>query len=292
MSPVVDSFFDATTGTWSHIVSGGPGTDAAIIDPVWDFDMPSGRISTASAERVLAHVRTQRLQVAWILETHAHADHLTAMDWLKNRLRTEGHAAVTAIGEGICFVQAVFRDRFGLGPEFPTDGSQFDRLLREGDRLPLGGAVIEVLATPGHTNDSMSYRIGNAVFVGDTVFSPTAGTARCDFPGGDAHRLYQSIHRLYALPGDTRLYLCHDYPARDAEPRSQVPVDEQRQDNAHLAATTDESDYVQFRRSRDAGLSVPRLLYPALQVNIRAGRLPDADEAGRCFLVVPVTQPG
>lgn len=288
MSPVIQSFFHAATNTWSHLVSNGDGTAAAVIDPVLDFDPASGRISAESAQAILAAVHAHRLRVEWLLETHAHADHLTAADWLRRELGAEGHPVRTAIGAGIVAVQRHWKTVFGLGDDFAADGSDFDHLIADGERLALGELAITALATPGHTSDGMSYRIGEAVFVGDTVFSPAAGTGRCDFPGGDAVLQFRSIQRLYALPESTRLYLCHDYPPRDAEPRDVVDLVEQRSGNAQLRRDTAESDYVARRQARDATLPVPRLLYPALQVNIRAGRLPPAGDNGVSYLRIPL----
>ena len=288
LSPVIQSFFHAATNTWSHLVSNGDGTAAAVIDPVLDFDPASGRISTESAQALIAAVHAHRLRVEWLLETHAHADHLTAADWLRRELAAEGHPARTAIGAGIVAVQQHWKSVFDLGEDFAADGSDFDHLIADGEHLPLGDLLIEALATPGHTSDGMSYRVGDAVFVGDTVFSPAAGTGRCDFPGGDAAQQFRSIQRLYALPEATRLFLCHDYPPRDAEPREAVDLVEQRSGNAQLRRDTDESDYVARRRARDATLPVPRLLYPALQVNIRAGRLPPPAGNGTAYLRIPL----
>jgi glyoxylase-like metal-dependent hydrolase (beta-lactamase superfamily II) len=285
----IDSFFHAATNTWSHLLSDGDGSAAAVIDPVLDFDIASGRVSAESAQAILAAVHAHRLRVEWLLETHAHADHLTATDWLRRELRAEGHPARSAIGAGIVAVQQHWKRTFGLGDDFAADGSDFDHLIADGERLPLGALTIEALATPGHTSDGMSFRVGDAIFVGDTVFSPTAGTGRCDFPGGDAARQYRSIQQLYALPATTKLYLCHDYPPRDAEPRAEVDLVEQRSGNAQLRRDTSEADYVALRQSRDATLPVPRLLYPALQVNIRAGKLPVADATGVAYLRLPVT---
>lgn len=284
----IDSFFHAATNTWSHLISNGDGTPAAVVDPVLDFDAASGAVSAASAQAILAAIHAHKLRVEWLLETHAHADHLTAADWLRRELRAEGHPARIAIGAGIVGVQQHWKRVFSLGDEFAADGSDFDHLVAEGERLPLGELTIDALATPGHTGDGMSYRVGDAVFVGDTVFSPAAGTGRCDFPGGDASRQYRSIQRLYALPAATKLYLCHDYPPRDAEPRAMIDLVEQRSGNAQLRRDTSEADYVAVRRARDATLPVPRLLYPSLQVNIRAGKLPKADVNGATYLRLPV----
>ena len=226
--------------------------------------------------------------MTWILETHAHADHLSAADWLKRQLAHDGAPPQLAIGAGIVGVQKHFRAVFALADDFRDDGSQFDRLLRDGERLSLGTLEIEVLGTPGHTADSLSYRIGDAVFIGDTLFSPAAGSARCDFPGGDAVTLFASIQRLYALPDTTRLFLCHDYPPSGGTPRCEIPLAEMRAGNIHLRGDTSEADYVALRSRRDATLPVPRLLYPSLQVNIRAGVLPPADAKGRVFFKLPV----
>lgn len=285
----IQSYFHSATSTWSHLVSNGDATPAAIIDPVLDFDPASARVSSESAQAILAAVHTHRLQVEWLLETHAHADHLSATDWLRRQLREEGHAARSAIGAGIVAVQRHWKVVFGLGDEFAADGSDFDHLVADGEHLALGDLAIDAIATPGHTSDSLSYCVGDAVFVGDTLFSPTAGTGRCDFPGGDAHALFHSVQRLYALPAATRLFLCHDYPPRDAEPREMVDLVEQRSGNAQLRRDTTEAAYVELRTQRDAALPPPQLLYPSLQVNIRAGRLPPPEANGVRYLRIPVS---
>lgn len=285
----IQSYFHAPTSTWSHLISNGDGSPAAIVDPVLDYDAASGRVSTESVQAILAAVHSHRLRVEWLLETHVHADHLSGADWLRQQLQAEGHAARTAIGEGVVAVQRHWKGVFGLGAEFAADGSDFDRLVADGERLEFGELALQAMATPGHTGDGMSYGVGDAVFVGDTVFSPAAGTGRCDFPGGDAVQQYRSIQRLYALPAATRLFLCHDYPPRDAEPREVVDLVEQRSGNAQLRRDTAEADYVQLRETRDATLPSPQLLYPALQVNIRAGRLPTAEANGTAYLRVPLT---
>jgi len=285
MSAQVASFFHASTGTWSHIVCDPASRAAAIIDPVLDFDPASGRIWPEHAQKLLAHARERDLLVGWILETHAHADHLSAADWLKHDL---AGSPKTAIGAGIIAVQTHFREVFGLGPDFAVDGSQFDRLLADGERLALGALAVHVIATPGHTSDGVSYLIDDAVFVGDTLFAPASGTGRCDFPGADAAIQYRSIKRLYALPDTTRVFLCHDYPAAGVEPTAQTTIAAEKAGNVQLSDTTPEPDYIAFRTRRDATLAAPRLLYPSLQVNICAGRLPAADAAGRIFLRVPI----
>ncbi|MEO8670942.1 MAG: MBL fold metallo-hydrolase [Tahibacter sp.] len=289
MSPIVQSFFHAASNTWSHIVSAGDGSAAAIIDPVLDFDPASGRVSTESAQAILAGVHCHRLDVQWILETHAHADHLSAADWLARQLRAEGAQAKTGIGAGIVAVQREFAGRLNLGSSFASDGSDFDHLFADGETVPLGEWQIEVMYTPGHTPDGVSYRVGDVVFVGDTLFSPAAGTGRCDFPGGDAAALFRSIQRLYALPDNTRLYLCHDYPPQDAEPRNVVALVEHRSGNAQVRRDTAESDFVARRCARDATLAAPRLLWPALQVNIRAGRLPATESNGMRYFRIPLS---
>ena len=287
MNPLVQSFYDPTTSTFTYVVYDRHGGHAAIVDPVLDFDPAAARISTASADRVLAFVREHALTVDWILETHAHADHLTAAA----HLRRETGARV-AIGRGITAVQARFKTLFGLEPDFPTDGSQFDRLFADGDEFAIGELRARVVATPGHTDDSLTYVVGDAAFVGDTVFAPETGTARADFPGGDAGKLYRSIRRLFELPADTRLFLCHDYPPAEREARAQSSLDEQRQKNVHVGGDADEASFVKLRTGRDAGLAAPRLILPALQVNIRAGELPPPDANGIRYLRLPINQLG
>jgi len=285
VEPVIRSFFDATTATFTHVVHDREGGTAAVIDPVLDFDQAAARTSTASADAVLDYVRGLRLRVAWILETHAHADHMTAAAYLK-----QATGARVAIGRGITRVQERFKALFGLEPDFATDGSQFDRLWDDGDRFAIGELEARVVATPGHTEDSISYLVGNAAFIGDTLFGPGVGTARADFPGADARTLYRSIRRLLDLPADTRLFLCHDYPPAGQDPRPEVPLAEQRERNIHVGGGTDEDAYVALRTERDARLPVPRLLLPALQVNIRAGELPPPDPNGIRYLKLPLNQ--
>ena len=291
MTPVVQSFFHAPTNTWSHLVSDPATRAAAIVDPVLDFDPAAGRVSSESAAVLLAAAASASLAIGWILETHAHADHLSAADWIRRTLGARDTAPRIGIGAGILAVQRHFRDVFGLA-DFAADGTPFDRLFADGERIALGALAIEVIATPGHTSDGVSYRVGDAVFVGDTLFAPPGGTGRCDFPGADAATQYRSIQRLYALPDATRVFLCHDYPAAGAEPQSQTTIGAEKAGNVQLDAATSEADYVAFRTQRDAKLPVPRLLYPSLQVNIRAGRLPPADAAGRVFLRLPLTADG
>lgn len=282
MQAKITPFFHASTSTWSYLVQDPATGEAAVIDAPLDFDPASGVLGHASAAAILQAAARDGARVRWILETHAHADHLSAAAWLR-----ESTGAQTAIGAGIEQVQATFRQRLGLEDEPELDGHAFDRLLHDGDELPLGELAIRVLATPGHTPDSLSYLVGDAVFVGDTVFSPQAGTARCDFPGGDAHALFRSVWRIYGLPA-ARMFLAHDYPADGAKPRAEVPVAEQRATNKHIREGISEDAFVAMRRQRDAGLPPPRLLWPSLQVNIRGGRLPPPEANGERYFKLPL----
>lgn len=286
MNPQVQDFYDPATSTFSYVAYDHDGGQALVIDPVLDYEPASARTSTASADHLLAFVRERQLTVGWILETHAHADHLTAAAYLR---RITG--APVAIGRGITRVQARFKALFGLEPDFPTDGRQFDRLLDDGDVLHVGGLEVRVLGTPGHTDDSLTYLVGDAAFVGDTVFAPETGTARADFPGGDARTLYRSICRILALPEETRIFLCHDYPS-GREPQALSSPDAHRRHNVHVRGELGEDAFVRMREARDAGLPVPRLLLPALQVNIRAGELPPADANGIRYLRLPLDEFG
>ncbi len=282
-APHITAFFDEETNSVSYLVADPETCDAAVIDPVLDFDPASGEAGTRSVERILAAVEEQGLSIRLVLETHPHADHLTAAAVLKARTGAE-----VAIGAGICEVQKTFGPMFGAN-DVKDDGSDFDRLLEDGDRLALGSLTIEVMATPGHTPACVSYRIGDSVFVGDTLFMPDYGTARTDFPGGCPHRLYRSIQRILALPPETRLFLCHDYkaPGRD-QFAWETTVGEEARRNVHLCGGVCEDDYAAMRRARDAKLSAPRLLLPAMQVNIRAGRFPPAEAGGVSYLKIPL----
>ena len=282
-TPVVHSFHHATSGTWTHVVADPASGRAAIIDPVLDFDVASGRVGTQPANELLARVGELGLVVVAILETHAHADHLSAGAWLRDSL-----GVPLAIGAGIIEVQRTFKRLLALGDHFAADGRAFDRLLRDGDVIPLGALEVRVIATPGHTPDSVAYLVGDALFVGDTMFAPAAGTARCDFPDGSASTLYRSIRRLYELPDATRVFLCHDYPAEGASPTAQTSIGEEKAANIQLRGDTRENDYVLVRERRDATLAAPRLLWPAIQFNIRGGRLPPADTLGRRHFRLPV----
>jgi len=279
----IQHFYDEPTGTLSYVVSDSQTRNAAIVDPVLAYSSVSGRTDTAPADAVIDHVEKEQLTIEWILETHAHADHLTAAQYIKSKLGGE-----VAIGEGIRKVQAHFAPVFNLGSSFRADGSQFDRLLADGETFRIGGLECTVISTPGHTSDSVSYRIGSAVFVGDSMFMPDFGTARCDFPGGDAELLYDSIRKILSLPGDTRLYMCHDYMPGGRELRWVCTVDEQLAGNIHAAKGVRKSEFAKMRSNRDATLNLPALIVPAIQVNIRAGHLPDAEGNGIRYIKTPI----
>ncbi|MBS0193196.1 MAG: MBL fold metallo-hydrolase [Proteobacteria bacterium] len=283
----VEPFFHPDTGTFTYVAHAGEGSAAAIVDPVLDYDAAAARTATKSADAVLAFVRAQALKVEWVLETHAHADHLSAGGYLRDAL-----GAKLAIGRGIVEVQKTFKALFGLGDEFMADGSQFDRLFDDGDAFQIGARVAQVLATPGHTDDSLTYLIGDAAFIGDTLFAPDVGSARCDFPGGDAVRLHRSIRAILALPTDTRIFLCHDYPPAGRGAMAQTSIAAQRAHNIHVGGDVAEAEFVRLRTARDAGLPVPRLLLPALQVNIRGGRLPPAEANATSYLRLPLNRLG
>jgi len=283
MSVRVQSFFDPATFTVSYLVSDPDSREAAVIDPVLDYEPRSGAVSTVSADRVLAAAREQGLRLSYVLETHAHADHLSAADHIRRQT-----GAVVAVGAPITQVQDIFAERFEM--TVAPNGGDFDRLLREGDVLPLGAASIRILQTPGHTPACVTYVAGDAAFVGDTLFMPDYGTARTDFPGGDAVSLYRSIRKILDLPPQTRIFVGHDYlPQGRTEFRWESTVAEQRAHNIHVHDGVSEADFVALRQARDRALAPPTLLLPSLQVNIRAGRLPEPSPKGRVFLKIPVT---
>jgi glyoxylase-like metal-dependent hydrolase (beta-lactamase superfamily II) len=284
MQTQVHPFFDASSNTWSYVVAEPQGRNAAIIDPVLDFDPKSGRTGTASAQALLDHVRAHALDVRWILETHAHADHLSAGHWLKSQLPQ----ATLAIGEGIRTVQAAFGPIFNLGDGFPVDGSQFDHLFADGESFALGALPVQVIAVPGHTSDSCAYLVGDALFTGDSLFMPDGGSARCDFPGGDARTLFDSIQRLFELPDDTRVFVCHDYGPGGRDVACETTIAAQKRDNIHVRDGVTADEFVALREERDATLAMPALLLPAVQVNIRAGALPEPEGNGTRYLKLPL----
>jgi len=281
--PHVHGIFDGATWTVTYVVHGGPGTACAIVDSVLDYDPKSGRTRTASADKVIDYVQENRLRVEWILETHAHADHLSAAPYLKRML-----GGRTGIGEQIKTVQRVFKGIFNLEPAFRQDGSQFDHLFRDGEEFRIGDLTAEVMHVPGHTPADIAYRIGDAVFVGDTLFMPDVGTARCDFPGGNAHTLYASVRRILALPAQARLFMCHDYPPNGREVAFETTVAEQRAKNIHVRDGVSEGDFVQMRSKRDGTLEMPVLILPAVQINIRAGELPPKEDNGVSYVKIPL----
>ncbi|MHA6206186.1 MBL fold metallo-hydrolase [Dyella soli] len=282
--PEVKAFFDEASNTFSYVVWDPATRQAAVIDSVLDYDAASGRTRHDSADAMIAFVQAQALTVAWVLDTHVHADHLSASPYVQSRL-----GGKLAIGEHIRAVQQTFGVVFNTGDAFPRDGSQFNHLFTDGERYRLGEIEAMALHTPGHTPACMTHVIGDAAFVGDTLFMPDYGTARCDFPGGDAGQLYRSIQRIFALPGDTRVFLCHDYkaPGRD-EFAHETTIGQERQSNVHVRDGVSEEAFVTMRRTRDATLAVPRLLLPAVQVNMRAGHLPPPEDNGISYLKIPL----
>lgn len=284
MTPRVTAFFDDATYTVFYVVADPAGDRCAIIDPVLNFDPRSGRTSRRSADNLRTFIREQKLTVDWILETHAHADHLSAAPYLKQKL-----GGRTGVGEHIADVQATFKKIFTAEADFATDGSQFDHLFKDGDSFAIGGMTATVMHTPGHTPVCVTYSIGDAAFVGDTLFMPDYGTARCDFPGGDAATLCRSIQQILDLPAETRLFMCHDYkaPGRDIIAWMSA-VAEEREKNIHVHRGVSESDFVKMRTARDKTLDMPVLILPAVQVNMRAGALPPAESNGVSYLKLPV----
>lgn len=284
LCPEIASFFDTESNTVSYVVSDPASRAAAIIDPVLDYDHASGRTATTSADKIVEHVTATGLQLVWLLETHAHADHLSAAPYLQAKL-----GGKIAIGEHIATVQGVFGALFNAGGAFRSDGSDFDRLFADGDSFRIGNLDVEVLHVPGHTPACIAYVVGDAVFVGDTMFMPDYGTARVDFPGGDARTLFRSLRRILSLPPATRLFMCHDYlPKHRTQYAWETTVAAERDGNIHAHAGVSEDEFVAMREARDATLAMPRLILPAVQVNMRAGRLPPAEDNGVSYLKIPL----
>ncbi|PUE58770.1 MBL fold metallo-hydrolase [Limnohabitans curvus] len=283
LNPIVHGIFDAATWTVTYVVYEKEGSACAIIDSVLDYDPKSGRTSTQSADQVIAFVREKNLQVQWILETHAHADHLTAAPYLKAQLGGQ-----TAIGDHITAVQRVFKGVFNLEANFKEDGTQFDHLLQMDETFAIGNLSAKALYVPGHTPACVAYQVGDAVFVGDTLFMPDVGSARCDFPGGCAKTLYASARKILSLPDSTRLFMCHDYPPENRAVRFETTVAEQRAHNIHLHDGIVEAEFVRMRTARDATLAMPVLILPAVQINIRAGEFPPKDDNGVSYLKIPL----
>ena len=286
MPALIQPFLDEASSTWTYIVYEADGGPCAIVDSVLNYDPASGRTDTRQADHVVAFVQAHGLQVQWLLETHAHADHLSAAPYLRRAL-----GGKIAIGQSISQVQGVFKHLFNLEPAFRVDGSQFDHLFAPDEVFHIGNLKAQALHVPGHTPADMAYLIDDQlILVGDTLFMPDVGTARCDFPGGDARQLYASIRKLLAFPGDTRLYVCHDYPPEGREAKCLTSVAEQRASNIHVHDGVDEAAFVQMRTTRDAGLGMPTLLLPAIQVNVRAGNMPPAEDNGVVYLKIPINQ--
>jgi len=283
LKPIVHGIFDKATGTVTYIVHHGIGSACAIIDSVLDYDPKSGRTATTSAEKVVEYINEHKLKAAWILETHAHADHVSAAPYLKKH-----SGGQIAIGDHITQVQKVFKGIFNLETEFKDDGSQFDHLLADDEEFKVGDLIGKVLSVPGHTPACVAYQFGDAVFVGDTLFMPDVGTARCDFPGGDARTLYASTRRILSLPAETRLFMCHDYPPNDRPVAFETTVAEQRAENIHVHDGITEHQFVEMRTKRDATLEMPVLILPAVQINIRAGELPPTEANGVSYLKIPL----
>ena len=282
-APEVKAFFDNDSNTVSYVVTDPATKKAAIIDSVMDFDYASGTISYDHADMIIEYATTQKLDVEWLIETHVHADHLSAAPYIQQKL-----GGKLGISDRISEVQKVFGKMFNAGTEFERDGSQFDQLFADGDRYKIGELDGVAIATPGHTPACMVHLIGDAVFVGDTLFMPDGGTARADFPGGDARTLYQSIQKILALPDETRMFVCHDYAPNDREFLWETTVGAQRANNIHVGNNASEDGFVEMREKRDASLAMPRLIMPSIQVNMRAGHMPDAEENGATYLKVPI----
>ena len=283
MKAQIRSFFDKATWTFTYVVSDPEARVCIVIDPVLNYDPKSGRTLTQSVDQVIGYLASNQLQLEWILETHAHADHLTAAKYLQNAL-----GGKIAIGEKVQKIQEVFKGIFNLGDEFKADGSQFDHLIKDGENISFGNLNIESIAVPGHTPACLAYKIDDAIFVGDTLFPADVGTARCDFPGGDASTLYKSIKKILSYPESTNLYMCHDYPPTNRQVIGRTTVGEQRENNIHIRDGVTEDAFVQMRKARDATLEVPVLLLPSIQVNIRAGAMPPKEDNGTSYMKIPI----
>ena len=283
ITPEVTAFFDQPTNTISYVVKDPDSNACAVIDSVMDIDYAAGRITYDGADRIIRHIEEHQLKLEWLIETHVHADHLSAAPYIQGKL-----GGKLGIGENIKLVQETFGKIFNEGPEFQRDGSQFDRLFTEGDSYEIGGLVAHVMHTPGHTPACMTHVMGNAAFVGDTLFMPDGGSARADFPGGDARTLYRSIQRVLSLPGEMRLFMCHDYGPNGRDIQWETTVADEIEHNIHVGHGTAEDSFVAMREARDATLAMPRLIIPSLQVNMRAGKLPPKDDDGKVFLKVPI----
>jgi glyoxylase-like metal-dependent hydrolase (beta-lactamase superfamily II) len=279
----IKAFFDPETWTYTYVVSGGKGTPCIIIDSVLNYDPKSGRTSTRSADEVIQFIQNEELKLTWILETHAHADHLTAAPYLQEKL-----GGKLVIGNHITNVQSVFKGVFNLKAGFAVDGSQFDHLLTDGESLDFGELSLKALYVPGHTPACMAYEIGDALFVGDTLFMPDVGTARCDFPGGNAKTLYQSIQKILSYPNETKLYMCHDYPPNGRSPEFCSTVGAEKSGNIHVHDGIGEEQFVQMRTQRDKTLQMPTLILPSIQINIRAGHFPEPEDNGKSYLKIPL----
>ena len=279
----IKAFFDPETWTYTYVVSGGKGTPCVIIDSVLNYDPKSGRTSTHSADEVIQFIQNEELKLAWILETHAHADHLTAAPYFQEKL-----GGKLVIGNHIANVQSVFKGVFNLEEGFAVDGSQFDHLLTDGESLDFGELSLKALYVPGHTPACMAYEIGDALFVGDTLFMPDVGTARCDFPGGNAKTLYQSIQKILSYPNETKLYMCHDYPPNGRSPEFCSTVEAEKSGNIHVHDGIGEEQFVQMRTQRDKTLQMPTLILPSIQINIRAGHFPEPEDNGKSYLKIPL----
>lgn len=284
MTPMVKTFFDEPTFTFSYVVSDPETKRCAIVDSVLDFDYAAGKTDTNSADQIVEYVQSEGLIVDWIIETHVHADHISAAPYLKEKLGGQ-----LCIGEHITTIQDVFGKAFNEGTAFQRDGSQFDHLFKDEETFKIGNIEGRAIHTPGHTPACMSYLIGDALFVGDTLFMPDYGTARCDFPGGDARTLYTSIQKLFSLPDETRMFMCHDYKAPGREHYlNETTVGEERKHNVHVGENIDMEHFIQMREERDATLGMPRLILPSVQVNMRAGHMPEPEENGQSYLKVPI----